>query len=658
MIEYYNPNNFTVLLTGPDGQAIKMGRNQRRLLPEFFERYCVKGYLRRVEQPATPTQPTQRRIGPAAKPQAAAAPPSVAIPQTPSRSPRRTLGVQRERPQPTQKPKKQVAQKHIVKDKPTNQPSQNRTSKHTDRIVGRRLNEDATQLLRSNLKIKHYPISNGIGVGILSYNRVASLRRLIDSIRANTDLRRTTVFISDDNSTDSATKLYLDDLVGHGDMVIIRNQQRLGVAGNTNRLLRCLARFSTCLLLNDDVEVLRTGWDSLYQRALLSGAIKHFCMRQPGVYGAKAGDPVNLNGLELTRVLDKPHGAVLAYTNDVVDKIGYFDERFGIYGMEHVDWSNRVHFAGLQPAGYYDVALSSDFFLIHNEVSAVENREQHLREARKILEGTDPLRGYVAPSGQSAVPALSCIIPCRDLERHGAIATVIAGIRAQHFPVIEIIIAEHDTQRCVPDNIGPFKYLLVQSHGRPFNKAKAFNGGVALATTPFVLLHDADLILPSNYALTAYNTLQAHDACHLGKTVVYLNPDSSTTANITGLIEPSLSCERVVGYFEGGSLACRRHTYWLIGGFHEDFWGYGVEDCEFYERLSRNCAWKEDRNFDFVHLWHGRSDGWHQEHDRNRELGRQISSLPMAQRIQDRYLALTDGGYADHLNAALKGMIQ
>lgn len=512
-------------------------------------------------------------------------------------------------------------------------------------------------MLRERLREKSYPVSNGIGVGVLSYNRVDSLRRLVSSIAARTDLRRTTVFISDDASTDPATRVYLDELATLGNLVVLRSDTRLGVAGNTNRLMRCLARFRTCLLLNDDVEVLQPGWEYFYERALSVGAIKHFCMRQPGVYGAKKGDVIDLAGMSMTRIGSAPHGAVMAYTNEVFERIGYFDERYGLYGMEHVDWSTRVSCAGLQPGGFYDLVGSDEYFTIHNERSAVEGRERLLMEARRVFDGSDMGRGYIAATGASAVPIMSCVIPCRDSERHGAISTVIAGVRAQRFPAIEMIVVEHDTARRLPASIGPVKHVLVQSYDRPFNKSLAFNAGAAEATAPYMLLHDADLILPSGYASHAYKHLLSADAGHLGKAVLYLTPDSSTAVNATGLVTDSADCERAVGYFEGGSLACRRATYWLVGGFNDDFWGYGVEDCEFYHRLAGNCAWREDRVFEFVHMWHGRSGGWHEEHRRNKALGEEIYRVPMQQRVSDRHQALRAAGYGSHLDAAIKGMI-
>ena len=40
-------------------------------------------------------------------------------------------------------------------------------------------------------------------------------------------------------------------------------------------------------------------------------------------------------------------------TKEAVEKVGAFDERFGRYGFEHADYSDRIHSAGLTPMGKY-----------------------------------------------------------------------------------------------------------------------------------------------------------------------------------------------------------------------------------------------------------------------------------------------------------------
>lgn len=646
MPEYFNPHNYEVCLIGPGGETVKIRGKHRKNLPAYFERYISKGYIKKAEaipvndprEAVTPKRQTSRKQS---KPVAPTPEPQPIAPKIPRRLP--PLANQSVRPKKTSR--HAVARPEPQKKTPPK------------KIVGRQVNENAKELLSSNLKTNCYPISNGIGVGILSYNRGGSLRRLVGSIRRYTDLRRTTIFVSDDGSADPDTRAYLVELSASPDFVVINNQHRLGVAGNTNRLMACLARFPHALLLNDDVEVTASGWDNFYSNAFGQGGFHHFCYREPGVYGAQVGQMMDIGLHRVNRVDERPHGAVMAYTNKLFRQIGFFDQGFGVYGMEHVDWSTRAGASGLQPAGFFDLHGSQHYFKIHPEPSAVADRQAHLAKGREYLATVDARRGYINSTAQAAVPTVSCVIPCRDAERSGAIPTVINGVRAQRFPAIEIILVEHDTQQRVPDSALVARRLLVQSNGRPFNKAKAFNAGVAAATHQHLILHDADMIVRGDYVSSASRLLQDYDGCHLGKTVIYLTPDATHVVNQSGVLDADASFERAVGYFEGGSLACRRSTYWKIGGFNEDFWGYGVEDCDFFERLSKNCRWTDNRTYDFVHMWHGRTSGWQDQHVHNKVLGAQIASNPMPNRIAQLHSMLVAAGYGHQLSQALNGQM-
>ena len=50
MPEYINHNGFTVHLAGPDGKVIRMSSRQKMVLPDFFERYRVRGFIKYANQ--------------------------------------------------------------------------------------------------------------------------------------------------------------------------------------------------------------------------------------------------------------------------------------------------------------------------------------------------------------------------------------------------------------------------------------------------------------------------------------------------------------------------------------------------------------------------------------------------------------------------------
>lgn len=244
-----------------------------------------------------------------------------------------------------------------------------------------------------------------------------------------------------------------------------------------------------------------------------------------------------------------------------------------------------------------------------------------------------PLGG---PEGDVArLPEISYVIPCRNFKRWPSIKTVIDNVRAQHFPVIKIIISEHDdVQHIDPTKLMPSLHVMNWCKvGRPFNKSRAFNAGMAKVTTKDVVLHDADMLLDNHYTSTIAEVLQFRQACHLCRSVVYLDNQSTDYVNKHGLVTDDLNCESTITHFVGGSLACQTATYWEIGGFHEGFKGYGVEDVEFYDRLEKCTNFVRIRIFNLMHLAHDRSGTWHSEHGRNKQIGRDLMAKPISNRL-------------------------
>lgn len=621
MPEYVNPNKHTVYVSGQDGTSIAIkpysATGKTVVLPEYFERYVSKGFIDKAERHVM--KPPAKRV------------------QSPPPTPKNVAKTQHRQAKAikeSQSRKVIMVRRHQDKKQPP-KPQVISNGNQARKVVGTPFREDLSLVLANSYKTT-YPISNGIGVGILSYNRPGSLQRLAESILRNTDLSQTTVFISDDASTDTTLLTYLKSLQQCG-FVVMLNESRLGVAGNTNRLMRCLSRFENCLILNDDVEVMRPGWDTFYSEASKTTKVSHFCMQQAGVYGASRDtkNQISANGLKLLKIQEKPHGAVLAYTSDLFKKVGYFDRKYGMYGMEHVDWSKRAMIAG-GLTGYLDVAGSDAFFKIHADQSAAEDRQHQLSAAKAIFDARDWSDIYLDVDEQSAVPEVSYVIPVRSLERTGAIDLVLANIKGQRFPVVKVIVPEHDVAVKVP--AGTHLSLLEPCGGSgPFNKSKAFNTGVAAVTTESVILHDADMMVPATYTSYIYNKLKECTACHVSKIVLYTTEEGLQKLVLSRKYDDSVCCDRSVGYFEGGSLACRVDAYWNCGGFNEDFVGYGVEDCDFYYRLSNKSAWFGERIFSLVHLWHGRSPDWMALHAANIALGKSLEKLTLARRISSQY---------------------
>lgn len=590
-IEFRNVTGHSIWLPGPNGEKVQFTKFQVKLLDEWYSRYVPK-YLT-AKQPIAGQKLVQQ----------------VYVPK------------------PVEQKTYTVKQVQATVQPPIIRP--------INKVVGAidKSTQQATHYYNQLIQNTSISISNDIGVGILSYNRLNCIERLVTSIRKHTDLTRTTVFISDE-STDNKVKDYLKSV---NDMVIISGP-RLGIAGNSNRLLRCLSRFKYKILLNDDVEIMKLGWDTFYKQMMQITGLHHFCYRQPGVYGASSidGSKRVVNGVSIQTITDKPHGAVMAFDQAAYDAVGHFDSSFGIYGMEHVDWSNRVSLSGIQLSGYHDVAGSDVYFKIHSEPSSTENKSEHLNKARALFNEHKNNRNriFVNSLKESRVPSISYIIPFRGTDRNDCIKTVINNVKAQKFPEVEIVVVEQDDcSRFNSKDCSGISYVLAQS-STPFNKSLAFNSGVATATNDKVILHDADMLVYDGYSSKVNELLDRYDGLHICKNVLYLDRESTINVNKEGKLYVGANMERSVKYFEGGSLACKRKTYVDIGGFCEEFVGYGNEDCEFFSRLS-SVNFFNERSIDLIHLWHDRTTGWKTCHERNKLKEAELRKRPMAVRCDD-----------------------
>lgn len=488
-------------------------------------------------------------------------------------------------------------------------------------IVGRGIisREHATTFSKSRIAENSINISNNIGIGILSHNRLESLIPLIESIRKYTDLTKTTVFVSDE-STDNKVWEWLKN---QKDIVVMHNDRK-GIAVNTNRLLRCLSRFKYKILLNDDVEILREGWDNFYFQNNFN--IKCFCYYQDGVYGASR--PKNSG---IIKISDKPHGAVIAFDNDVFNKVGYFDENFGNYGYEHVDYCMRINRAfGLENI-FYDIDKSDQYFKIHNDKSSVENKQKDFKIAKEYFNNikNDVNRIWVDTTNNSIVPSISYVIPFRDIGRSKCVELVINNIRAQKYPNIQIILAEQDQTKKMKD-IQCIDNIFIKNwiDNMQFCKSAAFNNGVFTSKYNKIILHDADMIVRSDYTKMISELLDNYESVHIGKNVCYMNNKSTDNIiSIKSINFENIESDRLVNYYEGGSLAILKNSYFRIGGFCEDFIGYGNEDTEFYKRMVENTKSFTERSIDLFHLWHDRTEGWSECHAKNTIIQNNMSKM-------------------------------
>jgi GT2 family glycosyltransferase len=121
----------------------------------------------------------------------------------------------------------------------------------------------------------------------------------------------------------------------------------LGVAGNSNRAIRWFETMTDCdhlCLLNDDLHVLG-DFVNFYAKAHedLGVGMLSFCdfTHHPSYRWLT----VSSRGYRI-KICPRMTGIMLSFTREVINRIGYFDARFGKFGQEHCDYMNRARMAG------------------------------------------------------------------------------------------------------------------------------------------------------------------------------------------------------------------------------------------------------------------------------------------------------------------------
>jgi GT2 family glycosyltransferase len=170
----------------------------------------------------------------------------------------------------------------------------------------------------------------------------------------------------------------------------------------------------------------------------------------------------------------------------------------------------------------------------------------------------------------------------------------------------------------------------------PFGKSKAYNVGVAHARAPVLVLHDGDVLVPMHYAREVRaKVADGFEAVDLKRYVFYLS--EAHTARLlrgesTALDEPP---EKVVQNLGAATtIAVTRAAFEAIGGFDEEFLGWGGEDLEFWERARTRKPY-DYTYLPFIHLWHAPQPEKNPDKKTpGMRLYSRLSALPIEERIR------------------------
>jgi predicted glycosyltransferase involved in capsule biosynthesis len=208
---------------------------------------------------------------------------------------------------------------------------------------------------------------------------------------------------------------------------------------------------------------------------------------------------------------------------------------------------------------------------------------------------------------------------------------------AQERVRIECIVIEQDSrpriEKELPDWVRYFFQEAV-SGKEDYNRSAAFNLGARHAQGDTLLLHDNDMIVPSDYCLKIRDLSRlGYEAINIKRFVFYLNQNDSR--RIMDSIEYLKDCTPVyvVQNLEaGGSVAINKDAYFSVGGMDERFIGWGGEDNEFWERCGQLKRWIWGFA-PIIHLWHESQPLKLEKNNLNIERARGLKEVGVKERI-------------------------
>ena len=196
------------------------------------------------------------------------------------------------------------------------------------------------------------------------------------------------------------------------------------------------------------------------------------------------------------------------------------------------------------------------------------------------------------------------------------------------FSGAEIIVVEQDKHSKIKDIKLPCRHIFLKS-SMPFNKAWGFNVGLKYSNSAVVVFGDSDLIMDPQEFIKSVRLLDQYEMVNPYNSVIDL-----TTQESSGALEQIIKVERP-GRGEndiqkvplcGGICIFRKDAIHKIGGWHEQFIGWGGEDDFQSVKVKNFLSWHEN-SAKCYHLYHDRPAPDMKWYQRNLQLLQKIGAF-------------------------------
>jgi len=195
-----------------------------------------------------------------------------------------------------------------------------------------------------------------ISICITTRNRLKSFQIVLERIERHTKCEYQLIVVDD---ASEVPYFYAD----------YRFSERAGIPAAKNKCLE-LAKYDHIFLFDDDTYPICDGWYLPY----IDSGKEHLCYSFLPYFKAKNGFKYHALG----------NGCMLYVTRKCIDTIGGFDWSYGLGKYEHVDFSRRIHNAGLTESVFMDVIGSGQLLYCMDQKKEIQ-RSFTSREMTTLL---------------------------------------------------------------------------------------------------------------------------------------------------------------------------------------------------------------------------------------------------------------------------------
>lgn len=232
---------------------------------------------------------------------------------------------------------------------------------------------------------------------------------------------------------------------------------------------------------------------------------------------------------------------------------------------------------------------------------------------------------------------ISILIGHRGMSRLPLLLATINSVACQKDVQLECIVIEQDSIPRVKEFLPSWvKHIFLHTSdlSGKYNRSAAFNLGASHASGSILVLHDNDMLMPTQYCKSIEDIVDnGYDALNTKRYVFYLSSSHSLKVLADFQELTKYPPEYIVQNLEaGGSMAITKEAYTMIGGMDEEFVGWGGEDIDLWERCSILNRWIWGFQ-PLIHLWHPSQPLKNRKNNPNIHRLHQLRNQEIAERI-------------------------